>query len=156
MRKTNREIHGTDALYAVMRQCDVCYLSLFDAEYPYVVPLNFGVELLGSQIILYFHCAGEGRKLDLLAKNAHVGFSMSCGHTLKAGDRACDCSMNFSSVCGTGTLEIVDAGEKVHALSVLMENYALGQSLDFDPKVVAITTVLSLTVNHSTGKRLEK
>jgi nitroimidazol reductase NimA-like FMN-containing flavoprotein (pyridoxamine 5'-phosphate oxidase superfamily) len=156
MRKTNREIHGIDALYAVMQQCDVCYLSLFNAEYPYVVPLNFGVELLDNQMILYFHCASEGKKLDLLAKNAHVGFSMSCGHALKTSNRACDYTMSFSSVCGTGTLEIVDAGEKVHALSVLMENYALGQSLDFDPKAVAITTVLRLTVSHSTGKRLEK
>ncbi|MDR3053233.1 MAG: pyridoxamine 5'-phosphate oxidase family protein [Coriobacteriales bacterium] len=156
MRKTDREIHGLAALCAVMQNCDVCYLSLFDEGYPYVLPLNFGVELREEQVVLYFHCAGEGKKLELLAANQHVGFSMSCGHELKTDDLACRYSIAFESVCGNGTLMVVHDAEKLHALTVLMQNYSREHSFEFDPRVVAITTVLKLTVNTLTGKRLAK
>jgi nitroimidazol reductase NimA-like FMN-containing flavoprotein (pyridoxamine 5'-phosphate oxidase superfamily) len=156
MRKSNREIRGIDALVSVMRKCPVCYLALFDEGYPYVVPLNFGVELQEEQPVLYFHGAKVGRKLDLLAMNPRVGFSMSCGHGLNLSERACDCSMNFESVCGNGTLEIVEETELLHGLSVLMENYVPGESFEFDEKVVGVTTLLKLTVHEMTGKRLAK
>jgi nitroimidazol reductase NimA-like FMN-containing flavoprotein (pyridoxamine 5'-phosphate oxidase superfamily) len=156
MRRTDREVRGIDALYAIMRRCDVCHLALFDEEDPYVIPLNFGVELQDGRVTLYFHCAPKGRKLDLLAANPHIAFSMSCNHELRPGDRACDYGMNYASVCGNGRIEVVDDDdEKIHALAVLMENYAPGETFEFDGKMVAGTTLLKLSVQGLTGKRVE-
>lgn len=45
MRRTDREITDRQELLDVMARCDVCRLALNDESgYPYVVPLNFGME----------------------------------------------------------------------------------------------------------------
>lgn len=36
----------------------------------YIVPVNFGYDMKGKELTLYIHCAGEGRKIDLIRKNA--------------------------------------------------------------------------------------
>ena len=80
MRRSNREITDRNEILQVMERCDVCRLALNDGEYPYILPLNFGMEQAGEQIILYFHGATEGKKLDLIAKDPrerllHYGLS---------------------------------------------------------------------------------
>lgn len=44
MRRKDREIKNPEEILAIMKQCDVCNIAFFDEEYPYVIPLNFGVE----------------------------------------------------------------------------------------------------------------
>lgn len=45
---------------------------------PYVVPMNYGFALApDGRLTLYLHCAAEGRKLDLLRRDARVGFAIS-------------------------------------------------------------------------------
>ena len=51
-------------------------------EYPYVIPLNFGMAVDGQQVVLYFHGAQTGMKYELLSKNNKVCFEMDCGHML--------------------------------------------------------------------------
>ncbi len=41
-------------------------------KYPYAVPVSFGAELLNGSVALYFHCARQGRKIDLLKADPHV------------------------------------------------------------------------------------
>ncbi len=44
MRRSDREITDFQELITVMRGCDVCRLALHDEPYPYILPLNFGLE----------------------------------------------------------------------------------------------------------------
>ena len=61
MIRKDREIADLDAQLAVIDACDVCRVCLNGADgYPYVVPLNFGVEVAGDDVTLYFHCANRG------------------------------------------------------------------------------------------------
>lgn len=53
-----------------------------DEEFPYIVPLNFGLDIQGDQVFLYFHSAMKGKKLDLIAKNHRAAFEMDCEHNL--------------------------------------------------------------------------
>ena len=69
MRRSDREITDRNEILQVMERCDVCRLALNDGEYPYILPLNFGMEQAGEQIILYFHGATEGKKLNLIARD---------------------------------------------------------------------------------------
>ncbi|MDF2587373.1 MAG: pyridoxamine 5-phosphate oxidase family protein, partial [Anaerocolumna sp.] len=43
MRRTDREITDLNQIVDIMKRCDVCRLAFFDKEYPYIVPLNFGL-----------------------------------------------------------------------------------------------------------------
>lgn len=50
----------------------VLHLALFDADYPYIVPLHYGYEYTEGILIFYMHCAKEGHKLDLIRSNPNV------------------------------------------------------------------------------------
>lgn len=156
MRKKNREITDPQEIFAVIQKCDVCRLAFFDEGCPYIVPLNFGASMEGGAFTLYFHGAREGKKMELLAQNPAVGFEMDTAHHLVTADTACGYTMEYESVCGGGVLEQVEGEEKMAALRALMEQYAPGKDLPFDEKIVAVTAVLRLRVQHVTGKRLKK
>lgn len=156
MRRKDREITDEAQLRAILRRCDVCRVALFDEPYPYIVPLNFGMSGEGEPLMLYFHCAPEGHKLDLLRKNRHVGFEMDCAHRLVAGSRACDSTMEYESVCGNGLLELCEDWEKAGALARIMAHCFGEQPYAFDESVLRQTAALRLTVNTITAKALKK
>lgn len=80
MRRSDREITDFQELITVMRGCDVCRLALHDEPYPYILPLNFGLEANGGTVRLYFHGADTGTKYDLIARNPNASFEMDRGH----------------------------------------------------------------------------
>ena len=57
MRRKDREIQDFDEIIEVMKKCDVCRVAMRGEEYPYMVPLNFGMEVEETQVTLYFHGA---------------------------------------------------------------------------------------------------
>lgn len=65
MIRKDREITDRAEQLAIIEACDVCRIALNDpaSGFPYVVPLNFGVEAAGDDIYLYFHSAKRGEKL---------------------------------------------------------------------------------------------
>ena len=154
MRRKDREIVDIGEMIQIIQKCDVCTLALFDEEYPYIVPMNFGWDCNNSQIDLYFHCANEGKKLELIQKNHKVSFEMDCSHKLISGERPCDCTMEYESVVGNGTIEIVNAN-KEKALTAIMKNYSKEKTFEFDERMLRAVTVLKLTVEKITAKHLK-
>lgn len=155
MRRKDREITDLNEILSVMKKCDVCRLALHDEPYPYILPLNFGMEVEGEQITLYFHGANAGKKYELLARDPHVGFEMDCGHMLVLDEAQGNCTMAYESVMGTGIIEIVPDTEKEAALRRLMAHYRAAD-FPYNPKAIPVTTIMKLTVNAVTGKRRVK
>jgi Predicted flavin-nucleotide-binding protein len=156
MRRKDREITDRNQIMDIMKKCNVCSLALFDEGYPYIIPFNFGAAIIDDQIKLYFHCAKAGKKLDLIRKNNKVGFEMNCSHKLLLGEKACDSTMEFESVCGNGSIEILTEDKKEMALNYLMKQYTQKENHEFDTKVLAVVEVLELTVNEIYGKALKR
>ena len=107
-----------------------------------------------GKICLYFHGASSGKKLDLIKKCGKASFEMDCGHNLITGERACDYTMEYESVCGSGIVEILNDSEKTAALTLLMNQYDKKESHEFDEKEIKAVTVFKLNVENITGKRL--
>lgn len=156
MRRKDREITDFQQIIAIMKNCEVCHVAFKDEEYPYVVPMNYGMEVDGCQVILYFHGAKEGKKHDLIKQNNKVAFVMECTHGIVTGKQvgACECTMEFESIMGTGELDYVPDDEKVNALHTLLEQYNVqeGSEYHFHDEVVPHTCVLRLKVHNLTGK----
>ena len=76
MRRSDREIKNKQEMLDVMRKCDVCRLAFHDGDYPYIVPLNFGLSVTGDTVELIFHSALEGHKVDLIRRNNRASFEM--------------------------------------------------------------------------------
>ncbi|MCI8410071.1 MAG: pyridoxamine 5'-phosphate oxidase family protein [Lachnospiraceae bacterium] len=152
MRRSDREVTDFTEQVNIMKKCDVCRVAFHDEEYPYIMPLNFGIEIKNGQVILYFHGAIEGKKYDLMEKDNRVSFEMDCGHQLVTREEQGSCTMAYESVIGRGTMEDVPEEEKYDALVCLMRHYHK-EDFAFQKEVMAQTRVFRLIVQDMTGKR---
>ena len=152
MHKKDRQVKEFQDIVKIMETCDVCRLALHDEEYPYILPLNFGMRVEKETVILYFHGATEGKKYALIAHNNKAAFEMDCAHRLVTMEETGCCTMEYESVIGQGTVELLSEEEKMDALHVLMKHYHK-EEFKFSPAAVPHTTVYKLTVASMTGKR---
>lgn len=151
MRRKDREIKDFDKILQIMRQCDSCVLALNDDGFPYMVPLNFGMDIEDGQLYLYFHCAMQGKKLDLIRKDNRATFEMDCDHNFILYDERMSCTMGYSSVVGHGIIEFVEEEKKYEALKILMRQYH-AEDFQFNKDMIKVTTVLKMKVLDITGK----
>ena len=153
MIRSDREITDRAEQLAIIDACDVCRVALNgDDGYPYIIPLNFGVDVEDDQVYLYFHSARRGQKLDLIAQDARATFEMDCDHELICYGERMSCTMAYRSVIGRGTVEILPEGEKKHGLDIIMRHYH-AEDFPYSEKPIPVTTVWRLKVESMTGKR---
>lgn len=155
MRRKDREITDINDIISIIKKCDCCRVALFDEKYPYIIPLNFGMNYKNNKITLFFHCANEGKKLELIKRNPNVSFEMDCSHKLLVGETACDYSMEYESVIGSGIATIINEN-KADVLTHLMKNYSDEKNFNFDENVLKAVTVFKIDVNEITAKRLKR
>lgn len=152
MRRKDREIVDQAAIRAIMEEAQVCRIGLSDGGMPYVVPMNFGL----GENCLYFHCAAEGRKLDLLRKNDQVCFEMDICREVYRHEQACGCSTRFDSVIGFGRAVIVEVpAEKKAALDRIMEHYGAEGPFTYAEAYFTKTTIIRIDIESVTAKRRE-
>lgn len=125
LRRRDRAVTDRSELFDIVGQCRVCRLGMVDDRgLPYIVPLNFGFESAGDSLILYFHSARTGRKMDILTRNPSVCFEMDVEGGVVEGKTACMHGFAYACVMGGGTVEwIEDDEQKRHALTLLMKHY---------------------------------
>lgn len=153
MRRTDREIKEFSEIIKIIEKCDVCRLGLNDLECPYILPLNFGLQIEeDKKIILYFHGATLGKKYDLINQNNNASFEMDCSHRLVTIEDEGNCTMEYESVIGYGKIEFVAESEKYNALCLLMKHYHK-EDFSFNKDIIPKTTVFKLIVTSFTGKR---
>ena len=152
MRRFDREVTDRAEILDIMRRCDVCRLALNDGGYPYILPLNFGMDVSGSSVTLYFHGAAQGRKYDIIARDNRASFEMDCSHRLVTHPEKKSCTMEYESVIGRGRIEMVEGEQKLMALKLLNAHYG-AQTLEIDEAVAQRTTVMRLVVEDMTAKR---
>ena len=156
MRRTDREVTDKNEIIKIIDKCDVCRIALSKDNTPYIIPMNFGCIYENGRLILYFHCAKEGKKLDIIKSNPAVCFEFDCSVNIIPGDTACKYSLDFESVVGSGNIIIVGDGEikeKQKALSLIMKKYAPEKTFEFSGTDIDSVTVLKLFADEFTGKR---
>ena len=147
MRRKDREVTDFLKMVEIMCACDCCRLGFVDGDEAYIVPMNFGYDIEGEEIVLYFHCAEVGRKIDLMAKQNILSFEMDTGHKLVVGDKAHDFSYLYQCIMGKGVLEkLSGTSEKAYGLTRIMEHYTGKSDWNIDNNAIDITAVLKLSV----------
>jgi uncharacterized protein len=153
MRRKEREVTDIKEIEAIISECDACRIAIANNNTPYIVTMNFGYSG-GENSHLFFHCAREGRKLDMIRNNNFVCFEMDAGHNIYKGKKGCDWGMEYSSVVGYGRILFVDDEvEKNAGLRYIMDQYGGSGVYSFDKKVLARTKVLRLDISEMTGKK---
>lgn len=152
MRRKDREVTDINELLNIVQECRICHLGMQDDKGIYIVPLNYGFEYINDQLILYFHSAKVGRKIDALKLNPKVCIEMDCDHRLIEGDKACDYSFGFKSIIGNGEVSFLEKyDEKLKGLQLLMHHETL-KEFEFDERMVNMVTVMKVVVEEFSGK----
>jgi len=149
MRKKEKEILEKSAVEDVIRRAQICHLGLCDGQIPYVVPVNFGYE----KDTLYFHCAPEGRKLDIIRKNSVVCFQVEVDVRLIREEKPCKWSAHYRSVIGTGRASLVtDPNKKRQALEVIMHHYH-GDAEGMSQEAMDRAAIVRIDIEEMAGKQ---
>ena len=156
MRRSEREVSGNEALGKIIQKCTVCRLAISDEPAPYIVPMNFGYDYEDGRLTLYFHCARNGRKLDLIEKNPVCGFEMDNFSNVMPAESPCDYYINYESIIGSGRVSKCEGDEKMHGLTKLMSHYSDKKDFSFSGAELPVTTVLKLEVSEFKGKRIDR
>lgn len=153
MRRKEREVKDLSRILQVIEECKVCRLAFSDKKAPYVVPLNFGYEIEGTTLALYFHCAKEGRKIERIKNLPRAGFEMDCLRKLVAAEHACGYTAQYSSIIGWGDVEILtENADKIRGLCAVMRHYTGNDTWDFPQNALDAVCVLKLTVKELSCK----
>lgn len=154
MRRTDREIKRFDQMLEILNSCDCCRIGCWDGENVYIVPLNFGYEVNNETLILYFHSAKEGRKIDLIKQHKTIGFEMDTRHELVEGATACGFSYRYQSIIGTGAVSMItDRTEKIHGLTQIMSHYSPKQHWNFSGQMIDLAAVMKVEVTEWSCKQ---
>ena len=150
MRRSEKAITDPKELQAIVQSAQVCRLALADRDTPYIVPMHFGMK--GST--LYFHCAHEGRKLDIISRNPVVCFEIEGDLSIVNTGKPCNWSTRYASIIGYGTASLVtDLKQKKEALTVIVAHYAPDIVCEFQEKKVDEVAVLKVDITSMTGKK---
>ena len=153
MRRKDREITGLAEIMEILSRCQVCRSGMCQKGMPYVVPLNFGVEREGERLVLYFHGAREGKKLDIIRENPQVCVEFDGEHRLLEGETACAHSFAYESVIGFGKAEILESHEeKAQGLAAILRSLT-GKEFTFTPEQTQSVAVLRMALEEVAGKR---
>lgn len=120
-----------------------------DDGYPYALPLDFIYDEEDGK--LYFHCAKEGAKIDLLKKSEKVSFCVMDQGYRKEGEWA----LNIKSVIIFGRIELIrDQERAIDRVRKLGMKYSpTVEYVEEEIKNAASRVqMLALTIDHMTGK----
>lgn len=152
MRRKDREITDVNSIMEILGECKVMRLGMCLDNIPYVTPLNFGYELTENGFIFYFHCAKEGKRLEIIGQNPNVFVEIDNGGELTAAEKACGWSCDYKSVMAVGTARIItDNAEKKHALSLLMKHLT-GKDFSFEDNDLEGVCVCAIDVSEISAK----
>ena len=156
MRRADRCVTDVDRLKQILSVCKVCRIAMVDNGKPYVIPLSFGYVWEENNPTFYFHCASEGRKIDILKMNADICFEVDFMRNVigdMTADNACSFSVEYASIVANGKAIIVtEPEERLRALSEILFHQTGRLDWGFNDDSLSKTVVVRIDVTTLTGK----
>ena len=125
MRRKDREVRDRTLLSGMLDMAEVLCVAMKNEPFPYIVPLNFGYEWRGDELVFYFHSAKEGMKLNLLRADPRVAVN-AAAFVSYAGKPYRGHLHDYRSVTAFGIAEELspDSEAFLHAHEKLLEHNA--------------------------------
>lgn len=151
MRKSQREIKDCNEKIKLLDKCQTIRLGLFDKDYPYVVPLSFGYEVKDGKLYIYFHCAKEGKKIDLISRNNKVCIEADILNDYKKTEHGV--TADYESVIAFGQAQEVFDEEAIHGLELLLAHCGIDGYSPVECWMTKIVAVYKISVDEITAKK---
>lgn len=152
VRRQNRILEDKNRIAELLQTSEYGFLSLGTAPngYGYGIPLSYAFDQETNS--LYFHCAPDGQKLDMLKENSKVSFCI-VGITRPIANQF---TTLYESVIAFGNADInLSDDEKRKALRLLIQKYSqgfeeIGES--YMEKSWKRTAAFKIKIEHVTAK----
>ena len=152
MRRRDREVTDINEICRILDKADVLHLGLVDNGMPYVVPMNYGYEMIDGKLTFYIHGALGGRKLEVIKNNPVCCAQIECEAEIFEGPGPCSYGCSYYSVMGFGNVTVIeDVEEKIHGMTVMMKSLT-GKDFEFNEKLVSIVNVYRIECDSFTAK----
>ena len=125
MRRRDKQVAEQDELVKPLMEAEYITLALCSDNQPYIATLSHGYDL--EKNCIYFHCAREGKKLDILRMNPSVWGQALIDFGYQHG--SCDHLYHTTQFSGTVSF-VEDSDEKKHAIVTMIKH------LDNDPAAI--------------------
>ncbi|MFV0421156.1 pyridoxamine 5'-phosphate oxidase family protein [Oleidesulfovibrio sp.] len=143
MRLHKRETTSPESINAILAAGSHCIISMVAPDgSPYAVPVNYGHD--GTS--LFFHCALEGKKLEILTANPAVWVTVVSHMQFDDGGPtapACKATSAFSSLMASGTAHVLtDEKERSEAMRCILRHFNIeDRSLSDMMRVTALVRI---------------
>lgn len=149
MRRNDKEVKDPEIIEQVLKTAQICRVGFLDEVYPYIVPMNYGY----ADNHIYFHCAPEGKKIELIRRNNKVCFEIELFHDLVSAEVSCDWTTKFRSVIGYGLISILqETLEKIDALDIIMKQHGKLDN-EYNERLLNRVGILKLEIKSVTCKQ---
>ncbi len=138
IRRREKEIKDEDEMLSIIMSAKFITVAMSINDEPYLATLSHGFDR--EKNCIYFHCAQEGKKVDILSKNNLVWGQALQNHGY--ADSSCDHLYATTQFKGRVSF-IQDLDEKEHALKVMIHQ------LETNPE-----KVIEEQVNEKSVKRV--
>lgn len=152
IRRQNRILEDENRIIELLESSEYGFLSVGVTEngYNYGIPLSYAYDK--DSKYLYFHCATEGQKLDLMRQNNKLSFCV-VGVTQPIAEKF---TTYYESVIVFGKVSLdLNDEEKRRALRLLVQKYSKGHEQlgeTYMEKSWARTSVFKIEIEHITAK----
>ncbi len=153
MRRNDREISDSKQIEKFISDEQIIRIAFYDDGDIYIVPVNYGYEVVEGNYHFYFHGAKAGRKYELSKTDPTVGFEIDGGYEVLEANLACDFSAKFQSVIGTGILSLIeDMEEKKRGLDIVMKQISDSKEWSYSEEMLKVVAVFRLDVEKMSCK----
>jgi nitroimidazol reductase NimA-like FMN-containing flavoprotein (pyridoxamine 5'-phosphate oxidase superfamily) len=155
LRRKEKAIKTQDEMVAILENAKYITVAMCLDSEPYLATLSHGYDR--ERNCLYFHCAQEGKKVDILQQNSVVWGQALLDKGYVQG--ACDHLFATTQFMGKVTF-VVELAEKRHALEVMIEGLEREpgrvKAMQLTEETVKGVAIGRIDIDYMSGKKSEE
>jgi len=155
IRRKDKEITNLDEMKTILKKAKYVTLAMCNGNEPYLVTISHGYDQ--EKNCIYFHCAGEGKKVKILQENGVVwGQALVDGGYVQGS-----CDQLYATTQFRGRVTFLENfGEKEQALRVLIEsledNPEQVMEKQLKPESIQKVRIGRIDIDYFSGKKADK
>jgi nitroimidazol reductase NimA-like FMN-containing flavoprotein (pyridoxamine 5'-phosphate oxidase superfamily) len=155
IRRREKEIKSKDEIIRILKNTRYVTIAMCEQNNPYLVTLNHGYD--SKKNAVYFHCAKEGKKIDILRKN-NVVWGQALIDKGYVSDK---CDHLFATAQFMGEVVFInDSSEKKHALETMIKQHEQDPEKVIKKQIteesIKRVNIGRIDIIHLSGKKADK
>ncbi len=150
MRKKKMQINDPAEVEGILARGKILFMAMSHGDQPYVVPMNYGYD----QGRIYMHTGHKGLKIEVLAENPKVSFTLIDEWEMVPNELPCKWDTTYQSAVGFGLASLVeDPEEKIAGLEAVSRQAGHTGAMEFPPEKVNQVALIKIEIEQLTGRR---